>query len=44
LWRQRETTDGTYDFEDLLDALEYLDVKDENTRRAEDAAERARSA
>jgi hypothetical protein len=43
LWRQRELSDGTYDFEDLLDALEYLDVRDENTRRAEDAAARDRT-
>jgi hypothetical protein len=25
--------DGTYDIGDLLDVLEYLDVKEENTRR-----------
>ncbi len=40
LWRQHETFDGTYDVGDLLDALEYLDVKAENRRRAEKAAER----
>jgi hypothetical protein len=33
LWKQRETFDGTYDVGDLLDALEYLDVKEENERR-----------
>lgn len=33
LWRQCEATNGTYDIDDLLDALEYLDVKEENERR-----------
>lgn len=33
LWHQREMWDGTYDVGDLADALEYLDVKDENQRR-----------
>ena len=33
LWRQYELYDGTYDIGDLLDALEYLDVKEENERR-----------
>ena len=33
LWRQRETFDGTYSFEDLLDAHELLDVKAENDYR-----------
>ena len=33
LWRQRETFDGTYDCQDLCDVLEFLDVKDENSRR-----------
>ncbi len=33
LWRQHETFDGTYDVGDLLDVLEFLDVKDENERR-----------
>jgi hypothetical protein len=40
LWRQREMQDGTYDLRDLLDVLEFLDVKAENERRAEEAAER----
>jgi hypothetical protein len=39
LWRQHELHDGTYDFQDLLDVLEFLDVKDENTRRASAARE-----
>lgn len=33
LWRQHETFDGTYDIGDLLDVLEFLDVKEENERR-----------
>ena len=33
LWTQKETFDGTYDVGDLLDALEFLDVRDENKRR-----------
>ncbi len=33
LWRQHETYDGTYDVGDLLDVLEFLDVKEENERR-----------
>jgi hypothetical protein len=33
LWRQCEAGDGTYDVDDLCDALEYLDVREENQRR-----------
>lgn len=33
LWRQHEIFDGTYDVGDLLEILEYLDVKEENMRR-----------
>lgn len=33
LWRQHEAFDGTYDVGDLLDVLEFLDVKEENERR-----------
>ena len=33
LWRQHEISDGTYDVQDLLDVLEFLDVKTENERR-----------
>jgi hypothetical protein len=36
LWRHRELFDGTYDVQDLADALEYLDVKEENERRYAD--------
>lgn len=43
LWRQHEVFDGTYDFDDLLDAHELLAVKAENTRRAQAAAERSKA-
>lgn len=33
LWRQHETFDGTYDVDDLFDALEFIQVRDENRRR-----------
>jgi hypothetical protein len=33
LWRQHELYDGTYDIGDLLDVLEFLEVKTENERR-----------
>ena len=33
MWQQCQVFDGTYDFVDLLDAHELLDVKDENERR-----------
>jgi hypothetical protein len=32
LWRQSEAHDGTYDCQDLCDAIEYLDIKAENER------------
>ncbi len=38
MWRQHETWDGTYSFEDLLDAHEILDIKAENERRMRDWA------
>ena len=37
LWRPHELSDGTYDFDDLLDAHELLAVKAENARRMQDA-------
>ena len=40
IWRQHELWDGTYDFEDLLDAHEMLAVQAINRKRAQDAAER----
>jgi hypothetical protein len=33
LWRQHELSDGTYDIQDLLDVLEFLETKSENERR-----------
>jgi hypothetical protein len=40
LWRQHELFDGTYDIGDLLDVIEFLDVRDENQRRQREAAAR----
>lgn len=40
MWRQHEVFDGTYDFDDLLDAHEMMAVKAINAKRAHDAAER----
>lgn len=39
IWAQHQMWDGTYDFDDLLDAHEMLAVKAENERRARAAAE-----
>ena len=39
IWQQHQLWDGTYDFEDLLDAHEFLYVREENKRRAHAAAE-----
>jgi hypothetical protein len=33
MWKQHELWDGTYDVQDLCDAIEYLEVKEENQRR-----------
>jgi hypothetical protein len=33
LWTQKETFDGTYSFEDLLDIHELLDIQIVNDRR-----------
>ena len=41
LWRQHEAFDGTYDVGDMLDALEYLDTKDENERRYRESLKKA---
>lgn len=38
LWRQHEMWDGTYTLDDLLDITEMLQVRNENERRAQDAA------
>ncbi|WP_303229413.1 hypothetical protein [uncultured Dialister sp.] len=40
LWRQHEVFDGTYDFDDLMDAHEILAVKAINSARAAEAAKR----
>ena len=40
MWRQHEVFDGTYDFDDLLDAHEMLAVKAINADRLRVAAER----
>jgi hypothetical protein len=37
LWRLHETFDGTYTIDDLLDAMEILDVQAENRARAKAA-------
>lgn len=42
MWKQHETWDGTYTFDDLLDAHEMIAVKYENKRRSYEA-ERAKS-
>jgi hypothetical protein len=33
LWRQHEMHDGTYTVADLIDAHEFLDVREENQKR-----------
>lgn len=38
LWKQHETFDGTYDFDDLMDAHELMAVNAINAERAKDAA------
>jgi len=38
MWQQHQLWDGTYTLDDLLDAHEMLEVKQENERRAYDAA------
>lgn len=37
MWKQHEVWDGTYTFDDLLDAVELMQVKNENERRALEA-------
>ena len=32
-WKQKETWDGTYTIDDLMDILEVIQVKNENERR-----------
>lgn len=40
MWQQHELWDGTYTLDDLLDAHEIMDVKNENQERARQAQER----
>lgn len=40
IWQHHEVFDGTYDFADLLDAHELLDVKEENQHRAREYVDR----
>jgi hypothetical protein len=37
LWQHHQLFDGTYDVGDLSDVLEFLDVKEENERRSQEA-------
>jgi len=39
-WKQHEAFDGTYTLDDLLDIHEMMEVKNENKRRAESAADK----
>lgn len=41
-WAQKELKDGTYNFIDLLDILEMIDVENENKWRDYEAAENRR--
>lgn len=41
-WAQKELKDGTYNFIDLLDILEMMDVENENKWRDHEAAENRR--
>ena len=36
MWKQHELWDGTYTFNDWLDAVEIIEVKYENEQRAND--------
>lgn len=40
MWRQHELWDGTYTFVDWLDALEIIQVKNENNLRAYESMEK----
>lgn len=37
MWKQHELWDGTYTFDDFLDILELIQVKNENERRSIEA-------
>lgn len=43
MWKQHELWDGTYTFDDLLDAREMIEVQEENRARAEEARSAAGS-
>ena len=43
-WQQHQVWDGTYTLDDLLDWHEIAAVKEENRRRAQDAAEARKGA
>ena len=34
MWKHHELWDGTYTFDDLLDVIELIQVKQENERRS----------
>lgn len=38
MWKQHELWDGTYNLDDLWDAIELLNVQHENEKRSMDAA------
>ncbi|QDX92070.1 4-alpha-glucanotransferase [Brevibacillus laterosporus] len=38
LWTHRDVVEDVFDIDDLLDAHEIMEVKAENTRRAQEAA------
>jgi hypothetical protein len=40
MWTQRELSDGTFDFQDLLDAHDFLDWKEAAVAEAADRARR----
>ncbi len=41
MWKQHELWDGTYTFNDWLDAIEIIEVKSENELRQQDLIERS---
>ena len=40
MWKQHELWDGTYTFNDWLDAIEMIEVKNENEQRYIESMER----
>lgn len=43
MWQQHELWDGTYTFDDWLDAVEMIEVKSENNQRLQDALQEKQS-